>query len=123
LAQYAADGVDAYYVCSTGGEVGTLTEVAWFILLTYGLKFTVEKKIPMFVPQAIIAFLESKDYGDAVRKAVSFRGDSDTVACMPGGMAKVYCGRIEDHIIKEVRQILERDLLTIVDEFNNRHEL
>jgi hypothetical protein len=38
-------------------------------------------------------------------------------------MAKVYCGRIEDHIIKEVRQILERDLLTIVDEFNNRHEL
>src|SRR3954447_1023697 len=34
------------------------------------------------VPQAIRAFLESDDFEDAVRKAISLGGDSDTLACM-----------------------------------------
>jgi ADP-ribosylglycohydrolase len=34
------------------------------------------------VPEAIIAFLESGDYEDAVRKAISIGGDSDTIACI-----------------------------------------
>ena len=31
------------------------------------------------VPQAIIAFLESTDFEDAIRNAVSIGGDSDTI--------------------------------------------
>ena len=42
------------------------------------------------VPQAIIAFLESDSYEDAVRKAISLGGDSDTLACMAGGIAQAY---------------------------------
>ena len=36
------------------------------------------------VPEAIIAFLESTDYEDAIRTAISIGGDSDTIACMCG---------------------------------------
>ncbi len=39
------------------------------------------------VPEALVAFLESTDYEDAVRNAVSLGGDSDTLACITGGIA------------------------------------
>ena len=38
------------------------------------------------VPEAIIAFLESNSFEDALRNAVSLGGDSDTLACITGGM-------------------------------------
>ena len=41
-------------------------------------------------PEAIIAFLESSDYESAIRLAVSLGGDSDTIACMTGGIAAAY---------------------------------
>ena len=37
------------------------------------------------VPEAIIAFLESVSFEDALRNAVSLGGDSDTLACITGG--------------------------------------
>jgi ADP-ribosylglycohydrolase len=42
------------------------------------------------VPQAIIAFLESTGYEDAIRNAVSLGGDSDTLAAITGGIAWSY---------------------------------
>jgi ADP-ribosylglycohydrolase len=75
------------------------------------------------VPQAIIAFLESADYEDALRKAISLGGDSDTLACMAGGIAQAFYRRIPDYIVREVRQILNEDLLVIVDKFNKRYGL
>jgi ADP-ribosylglycohydrolase len=75
------------------------------------------------VPQAVIAFLESTDYEDAVRKAVSLGGDSDTLACMAGGLAQAYYKHIPNRIVWQVRQILDKDLLVIVDEFANRYGL
>lgn len=75
------------------------------------------------VPQSIIAFLESTDYEDAVRQAVSLGGDSDTMACIAGGIAQAYYQEIPDDIIKRVRQILDPKLLAIVDEFTGRYGL
>ena len=40
------------------------------------------------VPHAIVAFLEGNDYESTVRKAISIGGDSDTIACMAGGIAE-----------------------------------
>ncbi|MGC8786877.1 MAG: ADP-ribosylglycohydrolase family protein [Anaerolineae bacterium] len=34
-----------------------------------------------------LAFLDSTSYEDAVRKAISLGGDSDTLACITGGIA------------------------------------
>lgn len=42
------------------------------------------------VPQAIIAFLESTSYEDAIRNAISIGGDSDTVAAISGAIAWAY---------------------------------
>ncbi|MBR0385814.1 MAG: ADP-ribosylglycohydrolase family protein, partial [Erysipelotrichaceae bacterium] len=42
------------------------------------------------VPEAIIAFLEGESFEDVIRKAVSLGGDSDTIACMAGGIAEAY---------------------------------
>jgi ADP-ribosylglycohydrolase len=75
------------------------------------------------VPQAIIAFLESSDYEDAVRKVISLGGDSDTLACITGGIAQAYYGQIPDDIVMKVRALLEENLLAIVDEFNERYGL
>ena len=75
------------------------------------------------VPQSIIAFLESMDYEDAVRKAVSLGGDSDTMACIAGGIAQAHYGSIPSFIVREIRLTLDGDLLAIVDEFNRRFGL
>ena len=44
------------------------------------------------VPQSICAFLESNDFVDAVRKAISFGADTDTQGCITGSIAEAYYG-------------------------------
>jgi ADP-ribosylglycohydrolase len=75
------------------------------------------------VPQAIMAFLESETYEDAVRKAVSLGGDSDTLGCMTGGIAQAYYKHVPDNIVIKVRELLNEDLLEVIDEFNGRFGL
>jgi ADP-ribosylglycohydrolase len=50
------------------------------------------------VPQAITAFLESEGYEDAIRKAISIGGDSDTIACIAGGIAEAFYGGVPQDI-------------------------
>ncbi|MEW5746192.1 MAG: ADP-ribosylglycohydrolase family protein [Nitrospirota bacterium] len=75
------------------------------------------------VPQAIRAFLESEHYEDAVRKAVSIGGDSDTIACIAGGIAQAYYRTIPDCILERVRAIVPPDLLDVADRFTGRYGL
>lgn len=53
------------------------------------------------VPEAIICFLESKDFEDAIRNAISIGGDSDTLACITGSIAEAYYEEIPEWILKE----------------------
>jgi len=69
------------------------------------------------VPQAIIAFLESDDFENAVRKAVSIGGDSDTIACIAGGIAEAFYGGVPEDIRSEVMVRLDKDMIKIVSEF------
>ena len=48
------------------------------------------------------AFLHSTDFEDAVRNAVSFGGDADTIACIAGAIAEAYYGGVPDWIQIEV---------------------
>jgi ADP-ribosylglycohydrolase len=70
------------------------------------------------VPEAIITFLESRDFEDAVRKAVSLGGDSDTLACITGGIAHAFYGEVPQEIVSEARNRLPEQLLTIIDRFS-----
>lgn len=78
---------------------------------------------PGSVPQAIIAFLESDDYEDAVRKAVSLGGDSDTIACIAGGIAHAFYKIIPAEIGRGAMQVLDERLKTIVNRFMERFGL
>src|SRR4051795_4480947 len=62
------------------------------------------------VPQAIRAFLESDDFEDAVRKAISLGGDSDTLACMAGGIAQAFYGGVPEAIGRRVYEVLDDHL-------------
>lgn len=73
------------------------------------------------VPQAITAFIESKDYEDAIRKAISIGGDSDTIACIAGGIAQAFYGGVPQPIVEKVRTLLDQRLNHVVSEFMNRY--
>jgi ADP-ribosyl-[dinitrogen reductase] hydrolase len=71
------------------------------------------------VPEAIIAFLESTDYEDAIRNAVSLGGDSDTLACITGSIAAaVY--PIPEEIIEEAEKRLPPDMLVVLEKVGRR---
>jgi ADP-ribosylglycohydrolase len=69
------------------------------------------------VPESIIAFLDSTGFEDAVRKAVSLGGDSDTMACMAGAIAEAFYGGVPRDIVAEVRTFLTDDLWDITTAF------
>lgn len=66
------------------------------------------------VPEAIIAFLESNDFEDAIRKAVSMGGDSDTLACITGGIAEAFYGGVPEGIRSKVLERLPKDFINIL---------
>lgn len=74
------------------------------------------------VPQAIMAFLESKSFEDAIRNAISIGGDSDTVAAITGGIAETYYG-VPSSIRAHALTFLDQRLTGILIDFENRFML
>ena len=96
----------------------------------YDLSRTIEEIRPFYdfdvscqgsVPEAIIAFLESSDYEDAVRKAISLGGDSDTQGCITGAIAEAFYDEIADNIIDEVSQRLTVEMKYILNIFQEKY--
>src|SRR5262245_16676683 len=75
------------------------------------------------VPPALIAFLESTSYEDAIRNAISLGGDADTLACITGGVAEAYYGGVPDDLAVLGRALLDPALLDVVDRFRARFSL
>ena len=73
------------------------------------------------VPEAIIAFLDSTSYEDAVRNAISLGGDSDTLACITGGIAEAFYRDVPDDIRAKVRELLTQGLLGIAEAFREKY--
>lgn len=74
---------------------------------SYGFEVSCQKS----VPEAIIAFIDSTDYESSVRLAVSLGGDSDTQACIAGGIAEAFYG-MPDGIVTEMDKYLPPDYKT-----------
>jgi len=72
------------------------------------------------VPQAIIAFLESTDYEDAVRNAISLGGDADTMACIAGGIAEAFYGEVPSWIRAQVVRRLAPPLCSVLSDFESK---
>lgn len=71
------------------------------------------------VPESIIAFLESVDYESAIRMAVAYGGDADTMSAIAGGIAAAYYGEIPQHILNNCSNILPPDILSVIESFNS----
>jgi len=69
------------------------------------------------VPPAILAFLESVSFEDALRNAISLGGDSDTLACITGGIAEAFYGGVPKEIHERVQALLTPDLWQITEAF------
>ncbi len=65
------------------------------------------------VPQAIFLFLQSNDFEDSIRKAISIGGDTDTIACMVGGISEAYYG-IPKQLRNKALELLPEDLRQII---------
>ncbi len=68
------------------------------------------------VPQAVIAFLESTDFEDAIRNAISLGGDSDTLTAITGSIAEAAYG-IPDEIIEKALSFLDKPLLDTYEQW------
>ena len=94
----------------------------------YDLDFTLDEIRPTFpfdescqgtVPQSIVAFLESTDYDSAIRLAMSVGGDSDSIACITGGIAIAFYKEMSQVIVDKIRrEYLPPAFVTIIDEFD-----
>jgi len=75
------------------------------------------------VPLALIAFLESSGYEDAVRKAVSLGGDADTLACIAGAVAEAHYGGVPPSIAAQTLAMLDDRLRGVVVKFCERYRI
>jgi len=73
------------------------------------------------VPQAITAFIESENYEDAIRNAISIGGDSDTLACITGGIAEAFYGKLPKDIAETAMNILDENLRETVVRFQEKY--
>ncbi|QWV95321.1 ADP-ribosylglycohydrolase family protein [Geomonas oryzisoli] len=72
------------------------------------------------VPQALAAFFDSEDFEDALRLAVSLGGDSDTLACITGGIAQAFYGGVPGAIASCTLGFLDEPLRRVTLEFEAR---
>jgi ADP-ribosylglycohydrolase len=73
------------------------------------------------VPEAIISFLESESWEDAVRNAISLGGDSDTLACITGGIAEAFYGGVPERVQAKVRKVLPPELWATTEKFCEKY--
>lgn len=95
----------------------------------YDLSFSIEQIRPHYrfdetcqgsVPQSIVAFLESTDYRHALQLAISLGGDSDTIACIAGGIAGAFYKNMPRDIELFVKERLPEEFLAIIKAFDER---
>lgn len=103
----------------------------WHILDTYYPEYT-EKTLDEIrpgyhfdstcqgsVPIALLAFLESEDYEDCLKLAISMGGDSDTIAAMAGSIAYAYYEKMPQTIFDQVWDVLPEEMIDIIETFDD----
>lgn len=98
----------------------------------YDLRRTIDQIRPSYrfnetcqetVPEALIAFLESTSYEDAIRNAISLGGDADTLACITGGVAEAFYGSVPDDLVQQATARLDDQLMATTRQFRKQFGL
>lgn len=66
------------------------------------------------IPVAVESFLESKNFEDAVRTAISMGGDSDTIGAITGAIAEAFYG-VPEELKNGCKQYLDENILSIMN--------
>jgi len=72
------------------------------------------------VPEAIIAFLESTDFESAIRLAISIGGDSDTIACITGGIAEAFYHDVPEYMLDNCLRVLPTEFIQLIEAFSEK---
>ena len=105
----------------------TMEQIKSFAECFYDLDFTIDEIRPTYyhkescqetVPEAIVAFLESTDFEDAIRNAVSLGGDCDTLTCITGSIAEAFYG-VPEELKRKCRTRLPDELEAILLRFES----
>ena len=73
------------------------------------------------VPESIIAFLDSKDYEDALRLCISLGGDADTMGAITGAIAGAYYNKMPYALYEFGMEKLPKDIQNVVGLFNSKY--
>ncbi len=73
------------------------------------------------VPESIIAFLDSKDYEDAIRLCISLGGDADTMGAITGAIAGAYYHQMPYDLYEFAINKLPDDIKGIIKLFDSEH--
>ena len=84
------------------------------------VSFYFDATCPGTIPQSLYAFFNSDSFEDAIRIAVSFGGDTDTMAAIAGSIAGAYYG-IPADITKKAKKYLDRYLNGILNSFSAKY--
>lgn len=126
-------GAQAIAMCVFMGKNGcSKSEIKEYVEenFSYNLNRTIEEIRPNYkfdvscqgsVPEAIIAFLESENFEDAIRTAISIGGDSDTIASMTGAISEAFYKSIPQEMIVKANDYLPEELKMIIDEFTAKY--
>jgi ADP-ribosylglycohydrolase len=66
----------------------------------------------------MICFLESKDYVDCIKLAISLGGDSDTLAAIAGPMAYAYYKTMPDALVYQAMKMLPDWMVDVSERFD-----
>lgn len=74
------------------------------------------------VPEAIVCFIESTSFEDAIRNAISLGGDCDTQGAIAGAISEMYYG-VPEEIKKKALSYLDKELIEVVNEFYKKNKI
>jgi ADP-ribosylglycohydrolase len=116
----------AIFLARTGASKGAIAE---FITNIFG--YDVQTPYPQLqpvyqyselaqdtVPAAIVAFLGSTDFEDAIRNAVALGGDADTLATITGSLADAFYRKIPPELRNWVWALLDEAQQDLITEFD-----
>jgi len=71
------------------------------------------------VPQALFCFINSNSFEDAIRKALSIGGDTDTIACISGSVAGAFYG-VPENLARKAQNYIPDFYQDIIDNFTDQ---
>jgi ADP-ribosylglycohydrolase len=119
----------AIFMARTGSSKDEIRE---YIKKTFGypLQKTVNEIRPAYrfnescqetVPEAITVFLESRDFPHAMQLAISLGGDTDTLACITGGIAEAFYRTIPQDLLDFAHARLPERMKIVIEDFYDRY--